>query len=85
MASKNELLAMPFLGAICSRAKVSLFQRLEQMPAGGMLLQVKKDEGMELVFKFHLQRSVAPGFTFRDANVMGRRGVCRCELQGLAT
>ncbi len=36
-----------------------LFQRLEQMPAGGVLLEVKEDEGMELIFNFHLQRSVA--------------------------
>ena len=31
-----------------------LLQRLEQMSAGGVLLQVKEDESMELVFKFHL-------------------------------
>jgi hypothetical protein len=44
-----------------------LFQGLEQMPAGGMLLQVKIDKGMELVFKFHLQRSVTPGRELGDA------------------
>ncbi len=31
-----------------------LFQRLEQMPAGSVLLQMKVNQGMELIFKFHL-------------------------------
>ena len=51
MASKNELLAMPFFEGNVLAGKVVLFQGLEEMPAGGMLLQVKVDEGMELVFK----------------------------------
>ena len=44
-----------------------LFQGLEQVPAGGVLLEVKEDEGMELVFKFHLERPVPSGCEFWDA------------------
>jgi hypothetical protein len=44
-----------------------LFQGLEQMPAGGMLLQVKIDEGMGLNFKLHLERSVSSGCELWDA------------------
>jgi len=43
-----------------------LFERLEQAPAGGMLLEVKEDEDMEQVFEIHLQRSVASGGEFWD-------------------
>jgi len=48
--------------------KAILFEGLEQMPAGGMLLEVKEDEGLEQVFKIHLQRSVASGGEFWHAS-----------------
>ena len=62
-----------FLRGNVLAGKVVLFQGLEEMPAGGMLLQVKVDEGMELVFKIHLQRSVASGCELGDG--------CQCTPQ----
>ena len=62
-----------FLRGYVLAGKVVLFQGLEEMPAGGMLVQVKVDEGMELVFKIHLQRSVASGCELRDG--------CQCPSQ----
>lgn len=40
--------------------KVVLLQLLEKMPTGSIFFQMKEDEGVELVFKFHLHRPVAP-------------------------
>ena len=50
-----------FLRGDMLSCKGILLQRLEQMPTGGVLLQVEINENVGLVFKFHLQRPVTPG------------------------
>jgi len=49
------------------------FQGLEQMPAGGMLLQVKIDDRMELVFN-----SICSGLLLRDVS-LGMRFRAKCN------
>jgi len=65
MASKKELLAIPFSGAICILAKSSSFRDWTRCLPEVWLLQVKEDESVKLIFKYHLQRPVASGFKLR--------------------
>ncbi|MCL2457416.1 MAG: hypothetical protein FWF31_00915, partial [Desulfobulbus sp.] len=60
----TQILGDAILGGNMLSGQAILFERLEQAPVGGMLLEVKEDESMEQVFKIHVQRSGASGGVF---------------------